>query len=1229
MKPNRMLLRAIIFVLILCGGAWAQDTASITGTVTDSSGAAVAGASVVLSDPSAGLKRTASTNGAGDYTFAALPIGTYDISVTAEGFKKYQAKALKLDVAEKARINVSLEVGAVTTEIVVQGADVAEVETQSSDLGGTVTGKEISQLELNGRDFKQLVTLVPGVSNQTGADEGGVGVTANNSFSINGGRTEYNNWELDGGDNMDVGSNNTLNVTPSVDAIGEFKVLTSNYGAQYGKNGSGTIEVETKSGTNKFHGDAYEFVRNNAFNSPGWEQGGVAPSYHKNDFGYTFGGPFYIPNLYNNSKTKTFFFWSQEWRRDRVPYTFDQLVPTATEREGNFSDLCPSTNAPFQTSDSTPISGEAPYFPDCPGTAAGNTTGANGSVPQYDPYTTYGLNQLLPAGGATDPNVLALLTLIPTPSGVSAANPNPTIPGQAAFYDVTSQPTNWRQELLRVDQNFSDKERLSFHYIHDSWSTINQTPLWTNQGSFPTVQTNFTGPGVSYVARLASTFSPTLLNEVVFSYTTDHIGLTDLGNWQRPSGTTFGSLFAGADRGVMPGINLQDPSGIYGNFGEDAGYIPNGPYNSNPVYSIKDNLNKLVGKHNLQMGAFFQADEKNELGGELAAGSYPGYISFNPATATTTTGNPFADLLLGYMSSFGQQNTTVKYYNRYKMLEPYFNDDWHVTGRLTLNLGLRVSLFGTFREKEHQAFNFDPKFYVAGQTTVDPNSDIVTNLTKDNLTPTVTDLPNGIVQCGVTPGVPVGCMSGHLFNPAPRVGFAWDPRGDGKTALRGGYGIFFEHGNGNEANTESLENSPPLAYAAQQLNIVGYTNIGVSGTSSPQYPLGVTSIPTKAQWPYVQQWHFDVQHEIARSTVATVSYVGSKGTRLTRESDLNQLYPASPNPYTFGQTFTGAECGANPDAYNVPQNAVTPSGAPIPYTPGVNGGPPSGPAVNVAVANACVPAGADPFRPYPGYGSIAWLQTAAASSYNALQVLLRRSAGGLDLNVAYTYSHSIDDSSDRYDGSFTNTYDPAANRASSNFDQRHLLNASYIWDVPGFRHAGLAHAFLGGWQISGETNFATGSPFSVIYNAADNAGVGNGIGSSAYADLSGNPKQTAHPVDQYGRLYYNQSAYAIPTALTFGDSGRNSLRNPDFINFNMGVFKHFALKEGTALEFRGEAFNVFNHTEWLPIAGQAGAGANINGTATNTFSSPVTNNFLYSGGTHENRVIQLAMKFLF
>src|SRR5579864_8569699 len=334
MKSSRLLL-AMLLVLISCVAAWAQTNGSITGTVKDPSGAAIAGANVVITNTDQGINRQMATNSSGDYNEASLPPGKYDIAVTAAGFKKYQAKGVILDVAQKARVDVNLEVGAASTEVVVEGTNVAQVETQSSELAGTVTGKEITQLELNGRNFTTLVSLVPGVSNQTGTDEPQVGINGNVSFSMNGGRTEYNNWELDGGDNMDNGSNGTLNVYPSVDAISEFKVLTSNYGAQYGRNGSGTVEVETKSGTRAFHGDAYEFLRNDYFNAQNYFNSaaaggtGKAPPYKKNDYGYTIGGPVYIPGVYNKNKEKTFFFWSQEWRRDRVPgQNFNTEVPS-------------------------------------------------------------------------------------------------------------------------------------------------------------------------------------------------------------------------------------------------------------------------------------------------------------------------------------------------------------------------------------------------------------------------------------------------------------------------------------------------------------------------------------------------------------------------------------------------------------------------------------------------------------------------------------------------------------------------------------------------------------------------------------------------------------------------------------------------------------------------------------------------------------------------------------
>jgi hypothetical protein len=1219
MKFHRVLLQSAFLLVTFCAAAWAQNTGSITGTVKDPSGAAVAGASVAITNAEHGINRQTVTNADGEYNQSALPQGKYDIVVTATGFKKFQAKGVVLDVAQKARVDVPLQVGATSTEVTVEGTSVAQVETESSELSGTVTGKEISQLELNGRNFTQLVTLTPGVSNQTGQDEGTVGVYGNVGFSMNGGRIEYNNWELDGGDNMDNGSNSTLNVYPSIDAISEFKVLTSNYGAQYGRNGSGTVEVETKSGTRAFHGDVYEFVRNDDFNAqpffngPVWGGTGITPEYKKNDYGYTFGGPVYIPKVYNKDRNKTFFFWSQEWRKDVVPgQTFHVPVPSVAERGGNFSDICPG--------------------PDCP------NVGTDGNIS--------GLSQF----AANQVAAQALLAEIPAPTG---ANAQTCVPPACLFNASPAQGTNWREELVRIDHNFSEKIRATFRFIHDSWQTTTAVPLWTNQTSFPTIQTAFKGPGVGLVARLTATASPTLLNEFVFSYTADHIILNDLGNWQRPSnfGTDFTDLYPGNGQGVLPGVALIDPAGIYGNFGEDAGYIPNGTYNSNPTYTFRDNVNKIIGRHTFQIGMYIAAAEKNEFGGELANGSYPGYLTFNPSEfPANSTGNPFADLLLGDIASFGQQNHLLKYYNRYKLFEPYFQDDWRMTDRLTLNLGIRFSLFETYREKEHQAFNFDPAHYVQGQTSVTPG-DVVVGLTADGNPASVTDLPNGIVQCGVTPGVPDGCMTPHWFNPAPRLGFAWDPWGNGKWAIRGGYGIFFEHTNGNEGNTESLENSPPLAVVEQKLDISGYPNINAGGLP-PTSPLGVVAIPTKAQWPYMQQWHLDIQHDLARNTVGTLSYVGSKGTHLTLESDYNQLYPTAPsqNPYTPGEAIGPAitypnmgnpvtvsqDCGPanangifNSDGYGVPTNGITPNGVPVPYAVGANGLA-TGPALNLGVA-ACgvIP---DAFRPFPGYATITHLEDAASSIYHGLEASLRRNVGQLTISGAYTYSHSIDDSSDRSDGTFVNSYDFASNRGSSNFDERQVFSFSYIWDIPLFKgQRGLANRLLGGWQYSGITSIGTGTPFSVVYNP-DNAGVGNAVASSAArADIVGDPHAGPFPAPEAGvgaRTFYNPNAFTAPTGLTFGDSGRNILNNPRHTNFDMKLAKMFPITERVGFEFRAEAFNVFNHTEWLPIAGGGGS-ANSNSSNSQANNVLLGSSFLQVTGAHNPRILQLGAKLNF
>lgn len=1217
--PNAARLLACATLALLCSAyvAKAQDTGYISGTVTDKTGAAVVGADVVIASTNGSATHQTKTNTDGAYVVPGLPGGSYNIVVTAKGFQKFTAQNVVLDVAAKIRVDIPLTVGAVNEEVVVTGESVAQVETQSSALADTISGKQVSQLELNGRNFTQLVTLTPGVVNttfgNTGTDAGTVGVYGNVSYAINGGRTEYNNWELDGGDNMDNGSNSTLNVYPNVEAIAEFKVLTSNYGAQYGRNGSGTIEVETKSGGSAFHGSAFEYLRNDFFNARPWSSGNIPgdpnPPYKKHDFGYTLGGPVYIPNHYNSGKSKTFFFWSQEWRREKNPNVVDQNVPSGAERGGNFSDLCPAAGTPFIRANDGSAPATTPTFGDCPGTvAAGQFIGTN------QEFNTLPNNSVTPTAAST-----ALMALIP--------NPNTTLGGFPAFAQTVSTPTTWREELIRIDHNISDKYRLTFRYIHDSWSTVVPNPLWgVGTSDFNNIQTNFVGPGTSFVARLNANFTPTLLNEFVASYTADHIFLTALNEPAALPAGAMGALFNNGLGGKLPSINLSGNAAYDGGannaLAQDTGYFPWN--NANPTYTYRDNLTKIAGKHTLIMGVYFAAAQKNED----STADVQGILTFN-TSSPISTGNSFADLLVGNVAEYQQTNLYTKYYNRYKIVEPYFQDDWRITKRLTLNLGLRVSLFGTYRERYQHAFAFDPNAFTTSAESrefydaANPSDPLNGSLVGGNPF-------NGIVQCGGSGGTGVipstvlgafpgatvgsssnaGCLQGHLFNPGPRIGFAFDPKGDGKMAIRGGYGIFFEHTNGNEGNTESLEGSAPFALTSQQFNVTGYNNVGAGGGSL--FPLNLTEIPTKVQWPYVQQWNLDVQRELPEHVVLSVAYVGSKGTHLTLLADGNQLFPApaGSNPFTAGQPIASADCA----------NIVNPAtGLPNPAATLGNGTPVPSAALNnlfVACGNS-----ANLVRTvYPGIGNIPDLVDGANSIYNALQVSANRTLGDLTLSLAYTYSHSIDDSSDRSDTAFLDSYDYALNRASSTFDQRHSLSISYVYSLPFFKGAsGFTHALLGGWQVSGITVAQTGVPFSVTNNTTygDNAGVGNADGTGSRPDLVGNPfavtpAEIAARAGSFGPLYYNPAAFAIPTGLTFGNVGRDSLYLPRRVNFDFGVFKEFKINERSGFDFRWENFNLFNHTQFNAID----SGLN-------------DSSFMQLNGTHDPRRMQFGLRFYF
>jgi len=1216
MRSQHRRLCRLVAIGALAGAGWvqvavAQSSGSITGTVRDDTDAVVAGARVEVTNPATSARRTAVSNSDGNYLVAALGAGRYTVAIGAEGFQKYRVTNVVLRVGEKIRVDAKLAVGKVTSEIVVEGNAVGKVETESSEMSGVITGDQITQLELNGRNFTQLITLVPGVSNQTGQDEGTVGPAGSVSYAINGGRTEFNNWEIDGGDTLDTGSNANLNVYPNVDALAEVRVLTSTYGAQYGRNGGGTIEAVTKSGTNQFHGEAFEFLRNQLFNAHNYfDQPGTSKTfYNKQDFGYTLGGPI--------RKNKLFFFWSQEFRRENVPYQFNGVyVPTAAERMGDFSDVCPAPGTPFVRAGTVPV-GNQKVSIDCPAYRADVRR----------PGVFYGFPNNSIAGYIDHTNTDPLVANVPLPNQ-----------GHKLFLTLP-QPTRWHEELFKLDDQISSKLRASFRFIHDSWRQ--DYPFSPGSSpSVPAIPGAINGPGISLVTNWSATLSQTLLNEFVFSYGANHLHYFHTDNsWKRPSSMTMTGIFQNGFNGTLPSFGIGGPND-FGNLNVDPSFLPWS--NSNPTYSFHDNVNKILGKHNLQFGAYFSAIEKNENALEEPNGSLG--FSGSPSFAFTSgvgnsTGNGFADMLIGDIGTFSQPNQNARYYNRYKVLEPYFQDDWRVSKRLTLNLGLRISLLGSYYEAKGQAYNFDPTAYNPANAP-----QISTNDGSLIFGPgqSITAMP-GIVHCGAN-GIHSSCMSGHLFNPAPRIGFAFDPKGDGKTAIRGGYGIFFEHANGNDANTESLEGNPPVIIAPVQSVITGYTNIGGSINGTPEFfPLGggtsqLTSITTKTQWPYVQQWHLDVQRELARNTLLTVAYVGSKGTHLSQQLDLNQIpsAPRSQNPFPAGMPINDTICSSDqlPDGTNFTGQALLNLTVACGYQGNLAGNIPTLDNGNIDP---------DMLRPFLGYTSIYAIIGGANSNYNALQVSGRHHAGGLELTLAYTYSHSIDNSSDRYDSAFVDSYNLAANRASSSFDQRHILTISYIYNLPFFRHAtGLAKMFLGGWQVSGITNMQTGEPFSIINGGGyyDNAGVANGVGSGSYADIVGNPhanvpRGSAREVQ--GPLLFNPAAYDFPAGLTFGNSGRNSLNLPRRTNFDMGLFKRFAIKESMALEFRAEAFNIFNHTQWNGVNNST-CGLDFNsGTSECVFGVPASattneipaSNFLHPSGAHNPRIGEFALKFVF
>ncbi len=1126
MRLRFLCLLAVAVLVLFPAGLFAQ-TGQISGSVRDATGAVVPDAPVVVMNQMTGVTKPVKTNSAGEFIVPTLTAGIYQVSAEATGFQKATQADIVLQVGGKVRVELTLQVAATTTTVEVTGT-LTSVETETAAISDVVTGTQMLNLSLPARNFVALALLVPGAAPMNGLNTDAVGVLGNVEVSFNGGRTVYNTWEIDGGNNSDRGSNSTLNTYPSLDSIGEFRVSTSNYGADIGQHSGANIQVSTKPGTRDFHGSVYEFLRNEKLNANNFFtnrqslEGKPERNPHKrNEYGYTIGGPFYIPGAYNTNKDKTFFFWSQAWRKFRDSSVVSRSVPTLLQRNGDFSQCLGGDNIRDDDGNLLPgFTGDHPNYN--PGLVDAGCTFPDSA----DPVTG-----LLPG---LDSNGVELMdALIPLPNS-----------GLYNYTSSASTPVDWRQEQIRVDHNFSDRTRLFVRYTQDAWETLTPNALWA-WSDFDTVKTRFAGPGKSAVLNFAHSFTPSLFSEFIMGYTVDHIDLriepgptSVSGNLQRSASFDAPHIFPANDGNpYLPGIAICGGSQMcYGQ-----GYwFAYGPYNSNPIITWKENMTWIKGKHTVKFGAYVERFRKNEQFGGGTQGNYA-YFSTD---GTTTTGNSVADLLSGVMASYDEGARVGKGYYRSTNFEPYFQDDWKVTSRLTVNLGVRYYLFTRNRERYFQHSSFYPDLYDPARA---PQRDADGFLIPGSGDIFTADgrftFGNGLVQCGVTEGIPTACQRGQYKNIAPRVGFAWDPWGDGKTAIRAAAGVFYDGLNGNEAGAEATQGGAPFAYSSSLSNLSNWAEIGVGGGNIA--PVGIEALSETSKFPRTYQWNFNIQHQFTPNDLLTVAYVGSAGNYLTLERDIN-LVPLGLPHAIQDEIIDGA------DTY--------------------------------------------PYLPYQGFRRIGVTDQVARSNYNSLQATFRHQvASGLNLGASYTWSHAIDNAGSQYERAHEGVDEYNLNRwrGSSSLDRRHILVLNYIYDLPFFKNsAGWLKNSLGGWQVSGITTFMTGTPLTITCGLAGlNSGVGGDVMCNTTGEQSG---QSIVQHDEYGPTvqWFNVNAFTQPELEQlyadsqpgmFGYGGRNTVIGPGRNNWDLSLFKNFSITERANLQFRFETFNSFNHAQWRDV----------------------------------------------
>lgn len=1172
------------FVLCIIPGAsqnlFAQsDLGRISGYVKDQSGAVIASAKVAVRNQS-GLERQTTTNESGYYVITNVPPGVYIMTVEAAGFQKYQATNNKLDPAADLVIDANLAVGSQNQTVEVS-ASAVQLQTESATVQKLVTREQIDSLELNGRNPVLMANLVPGTRGGTLA-----GLSFNFSqgpSNINGARTPESLITYDGAVAVRTRSNGTSLGAADVDSTQEIQILTTNYAPEFGRSSGGQIRIVTKTGTQQFHGAAYEYVRNTVFNANPWQRNAnpatthITAPIHYNQFGYNIGGPLYIPNHFNSDKSKIFFYWGQEWVRYVFTDTNTMLVPTLKMRTGDFSELLDPKNIFYgKTVQLTDPKTGLPF--------PGNIIPAPGSVS---------------AGSVATANGLGILNDYPVPNLASPIN-------GGNWFMSARHPQNQRKDTLGIDINLTDKQRLRFRRVYFNFDEYQ--PLDGGSGETPKF---FHRPNQTNSINHIWAISPTKVNEVLVSFSLDQVFIpVDAPNFldrtkgaaQGPGlfGTNYPYIFPVSEKLLpnrIPTVNMGNFSGLSG-----------GPYPSHsqgPIYDASDSFTWIKGNHTLKFGFAFERsgendnDEINVQACATCTNNQNGQFLFSnnggnfvrPGYVAASTGASVANAALGLFDTYSEIGHRAYTLFRSHMYEGFAEDTWKTTPKLTVTYGLRYTVIVPYHAEWGNMIVFDPKFYDPNiAVTISPTTGLITG------SPTVAQLYNGMVIPGssfpssangrvpeATSGLYTGLFRGvpnyysniQWNDIQPRLGIAYQL--DNKTVLRAGGGRFITRL--GVSDSIFLGGNPPFQPNAS-VSFGSVDNPG--GNGAAQIPLVVTTQTRDFHNPESWGWNFTVEREMPFKSIVSVGYVARRGLHLQREEDINQP--------------TVATRAANP---------------------GVN-------------INA--------IRPYKGFGSIRQTDNAARSTYNSLQVAWnRRFSGGLLFGVAYTYSHSSDNGSNQRDV-VPNTYDPDMMWGPSEFDAHHVFVANYLYELPFFRnHSGFAGKVLGGWQISGITQFQTGLPCSVAASV-DYAGVGLdsnfGCGvNGQFWQVNGTPKivGTFGPNGQWFSTTNPDGSpiFVQPPAGTFiHQRVRNIIYQPGFSNWNMGLFKQFPVNERVGFQFRAEAYNVWNHPNWCGSSGcSGGTTVGLNPTNLSTFGKVLAKGSGSSGGGERN--LQLSLRFYF